>query len=94
MAMVAADALVVSLLVGRKWRAGCILAIMVAAGGNMVYAAALVDGRLATLCGCVGRLALTPVEHVALSMVIFGLAGWALAGPHAPARDTAARAAP
>jgi hypothetical protein len=84
-AMILVDALVVSLLLSRRWPLGCVAAIVVAAGGNLVYAAALVDGRLATLCGCLGRLVLTPKEHVILSMVLFLLAGWTIAEPRVSA---------
>jgi hypothetical protein len=83
-AMILIDLLVLGLLLSRRWRQGCVLAILVAAGGNLIYATALLDGRLARQCGCMGRLVLTPAQHVALSMVIFLLAAWTIS--YDPAR--------
>jgi hypothetical protein len=84
-AMVMVDLAIVTLLLTRQWRAGSAAAVIVAAGGNVVYAAALHDGRFASACGCLGRLALTPLQHVVLSAVVFALACWTLAGG-APSR--------
>jgi hypothetical protein len=85
-AMILVDLIVLGLLLSRRWRLGCALAIVVAAGGNLVYATALLDGRLARVCGCLGRLVLTPAEHVVLSMVVFFLAAWVVSG--VPARGS------
>ena len=85
--MIVMDLVVVASLLSPRWRLGCALAIVITSGGNLVYAAALLDGRLVRLCGCLGRLALTPREHVVLSLVVSLLAAWAVVGSDARTGD-------